>query len=158
MIKYLILFYCISSIAEAGTIKQIIENTERIYKLPPGLLLAIAEVESGGNPNAFIKEDGISHQSSHGLFQIQLGTARHMGFKGTAKQLMKPQVNATYAALYLKWLLELSKNDYSKALTCYNSGPASDACKSDHYYSRYVGKVFNSWIKQRSVYVSNPIH
>lgn len=116
--------------------------------LPRGILSAIAKVESNHNPHAYTKSDGYSGKASHGLFQIQLAAARDVGFKGKSSELMNPEVNIKYAALYLSWILKKTKGDVAQGLTCFNSGVFSASCKSGKY-SKYSGRVFNEWVRSR---------
>lgn len=129
----------------AAANEQLIRATELRYNLPEGLMVAIQKVESNGNPNAFVRKDGVSNHSSYGLFQIQLPTARFMGFKGKPKDLFKPAINVEYAGKYLHYIItNISHGDPARTLKCWNAGPHSKACKKD---STYVDKVFNTYLK-----------
>jgi soluble lytic murein transglycosylase-like protein len=134
--------------AKTITLNDVIKQAESKYNLPKGLISAVAYVESRHDHKAFVKEDGYSKQSSFGLMQIQLGTARQMGFKGKSKELLRPDINIEFGAAYLRWLLNYTKNDYAKALTCYNAGPYSELCKSGRY-SNYSGQVLNALLNQK---------
>lgn len=129
------------------TIPNLLSATEIKYDLPKGLLHAVVRVESGNNHKAFVKHDGKSGLSSYGLMQIQMASAKSVGFKGTSAQLMTPVNNIEYGARYLKWLMNTNGNNVSLALTCYNAGPYSYACRNKKY-GRYVGLVLNHWIKR----------
>ena len=59
--------------------------------LPASLVERVIRRESGGNPRAV-------HAGNYGLMQIRLGTARAMGYTGSAAGLLDPQTNMTYAA------------------------------------------------------------
>lgn len=158
--------------AENTALKLFIPNmitaAEMKYDLPNKLLAALIQVESAGKHLAINKDDGnkaLKDQgvkvTSHGLVQIQLGTAKMVQIEKakamgvdlnkkdiiTAKQLMSPETNIEYGAMYLKWLLANHDNDISLALTCYNSGAFSRMCKNKVYYGKYVGKVLNAWAK-----------
>jgi len=138
------------------SISNMLKAAEIKYEIPEGLLVAIAEVESGGNPRAFVAEDGNSGLASHGLLQVQLASAKTVGFKGKSKELMRPDVNIEYGAAYFKWLLETHNKDLSWALTCYNVGVGHRMCKNKKY-SNYPAKVLNAYVKYnlRSLNVSN---
>lgn len=133
-----------TSSLERPSIRDLILRTEKSEGLPKGILSAIAYVESRHNPKAFVRHDGRGRRSSHGLFQVQLQAARQVGFKGTARELMKPEVNTKYAAKYLKYLLKVTKNNYAEAITAYNSGLNNRKSSSP-----YVGKVLNAWVNHR---------
>src|SRR5580704_12953070 len=62
--------------------------------VPVSLIERVIKRESGGNPRAVSR-------GNYGLMQIRLGTARAMGFSGSAAELLDPQVNMTYAVRYL---------------------------------------------------------
>lgn len=137
------------------SLKQYIDNVEGHYKLPKNLLAAIINVESGGAIGAVNPNDGTKLQKlqgkivkSVGLMQLQLATARHMGFRGKLKDLILPVVNIEYGARYLRQLLDTHHNNIAQALTCFNSGPASSSC-INRQYTPYVGKVLNSLYANR---------
>lgn len=149
---------------------SLIKASEIKYELPEGLLNAMISVESNGNHKAVNKNDGNSAQRgkglkirSYGLMQMQLDAARLVqrlkakrdGLRlkkkdlVTPRQLMKPEVNVDYGAAYVKWLLDTHNGNVSLALTCFNSGPNSNLCKTKHYYGEYVGKVLNAMLSER---------
>ena len=127
------------------TIKGLLVNAERKHNIPKGILDAIARVESNHDYDAFVKHDGSTRKSSFGLMQLQLASARQVGFKGKSKELLTPEVNIEYASLYLKLILKSHKNDVARSLTCYNAGPNSSLCRSKRY-SSYVGLVLNALV------------
>src|SRR5262249_10383568 len=57
--------------------------------LPSPLIQRVIARESGGNPRAV-------HAGNYGLMQIRLGTARAMGYTGSAAGLLDPHTNMTY--------------------------------------------------------------
>ena len=132
--KYLLILTLLTSSAQAFELNNIVRAAEIKYELPPGLLAAMVQVESAGNHKAYVKQDGASRKPSHGLLQVQLASARHVGFRGTVKELMRPEVNVEYGAAYLAWLLKESKGDYALALSCYNTGPYSTTCLNKRYF------------------------
>lgn len=146
--KYFIPFLFLIPSAQAFELQNIVRAAEIKYELPEGLLGAMIAVESSGDHKAFVPSDGVSQKPSYGLMQIQLGSARFVGFRGKPKDLMKPEINVEYAAAYLSWLLQQTKGDYSLALTAYNTGLYSNAVKNKKY-GKYVGKVFNAWMKTK---------
>ncbi len=134
------------------TVDSIARHAERKYKLPHGLIGAVIKVESNGNAAAYALDDGTHAQKaagrvvgSRGLMQIQVATARHMGFRGHPLDLHAPSINIEFGARYLSWLYEKNGKDVSQTLTCYNSGPASEVCQQKQY-TKYVGKVLNAWV------------
>jgi len=139
----LFLFPMSISAEMSPTLENMYKDAEAKYGLPDGILAAIGTVESNNNHRAYVKEDGRGRKASFGVMQIQLATARQMGFKGNPKELLQPRVNIEYSAAYLTWLLKRSNNNIAQALTCYNAGAHHTLCKTKHY-SPYVGLIFNA--------------
>lgn len=149
-------------------VPNMIKAAEMKYDLPSRVLQALIQVESAGNYAAMNHDDGNKSTKrkglrvkSFGLVQIQLETARFMQKEKakstgeiitkknqiTTSQLIRPEINIEYGAMYIKWLLSTHDNDISWALTCYNSGHASRMCTNKIYYGKYVGKVLNEMVK-----------
>src|SRR5580692_12408485 len=83
--------------------------------VPVSLVERVIKRESGGNPRA------VSH-GNYGLMQIRLGTARAMGFSGSAAELLDPEVNMTYAVRYLAGAYRAAGGNESRAVALYASG------------------------------------
>lgn len=116
------------------------------FKLPANLLSSICYVESHYNPNALHKDDGDSN--SVGLCQVKLKTAKWLGFKGNEKQLLKPEINAYYAAKYLQYLLKRYHGNITKAIIAYNRGNAGTLTRtsySDKVYRRLKEERINEY-------------
>lgn len=145
-------------------IVNLIKAAEIKYELPSGLLRALIFVESSMNHKALVERDGVSGLASYGLAQIQLdaailmqrlkakrdGLKLHKSELIKPKDLMRPEVNVEYGAMYLKWLLQTHRNDIAWALSCYNSGPNSVGICKNKRYSHYVGLVLNALISQQT--------
>lgn len=131
---------------EPITIAMVFVTATQTFKLPEHLLSALCYVESTHNIHAVHKDDGSS--SSLGLCQIKLTTARLLGFKGTEAKLMKPAINAYYAAKYLKKQLVRYDGDTLKAVAAYNSGSYKERNNSP-INKQYVTKVFRAWLEKR---------
>jgi soluble lytic murein transglycosylase-like protein len=54
--------------------------------------------------------------------QIRLGTARAMGYGGSAEGLLDPQTNMTYAVRYLAGAYRAAGGDESRAVALYARG------------------------------------
>jgi soluble lytic murein transglycosylase-like protein len=80
--------------------------------LPPELLHSVIQVESNYNPGA------VSHKGAQGLMQLIPETARRFGVLNS----FDPVENIQGGAKYLKYLLDLYKGDYPRALAAYNAG------------------------------------
>ena len=57
-----------------------------------------------------------------GLMQIKLGTARGLGYTGTAEGLRDPDINLTYAVKYLAGAYGAANSDHKRAMHYYASG------------------------------------
>ena len=83
--------------------------------VPVSLVDRVIKRESGGNPRAVSR-------GNYGLMQIRLGTARAMGFSGSAAELLDPQVNMTYAVRYLAGAYRAAGGNENRAVALYASG------------------------------------
>lgn len=89
------------------SIVTIILNAAKAAHVSGALLLAICGHESNNFTLKYNANDNGS--PSHGICQVKLATARMLGFKGTAKELMNDKMNARFSAMYLKY----QQNRYS---------------------------------------------
>ena len=106
---------------------------------------SIIQVESAGNSNAINEKT-----NCFGLMQVQLATARVMGFRGTSKDLMKPIVNKYYGSSYIQFLIKRYNNQLYKALDAYNRGYGNVdkfPYKGDYKNHHYVGLIINNMEK-----------
>lgn len=113
------------------------ELASRMHHVPMDVLLAVAETESGWNP------DARSSANAHGIMQIQWpDTARHLGITRVA-ELYNPCLNIELGARYLRELLDASGGDLSRALAAYNYGPSRIASEKALPAGavRYLGRV-----------------
>ena len=83
------------------------------YGLPPGLLAAVAQVESAGNASA------VSHAGAQGLMQLMPATAKGLGVNA-----LDPAQAVDGAARLLKGHLG-SFGSLELALAAYNAGPGA---------------------------------
>ncbi len=82
------------------------------YSVDPRLILAVIKVESDFNPMAR------SSSGARGLMQLLPTTAARFG----AHSVEDPAENIEAGTQYLRYLLDLFKNDVDKALAAYNAG------------------------------------
>lgn len=97
----------------ASDIQQIIIEEANRAGVSPALMLAIANQESGFNPNAVGDK---SLGGSYGLFQIHKPS--HPDYTGG----FDPRANAAYASKMMAGLLKAYNGDVAKALWGYNAG------------------------------------
>ena len=83
--------------------------------VPISLVDRVIKRESGGNPRAVSR-------GNYGLMQIRLGTARAMGYTGSAAGLLDPQTNMTYAVRYLAGAYRAAGGNESRAVALYARG------------------------------------
>ncbi len=85
------------------------------HGLPPSLVHRVIMRESRYNPRAVSK-------GNYGMMQIRLGTARAMGYTGSAAGLLDPNVNMTYAVKYLAGAYQAAGGNPDRAVALYASG------------------------------------
>jgi soluble lytic murein transglycosylase-like protein len=83
--------------------------------LPEALVHRVIVRESGYRP-------GLVSRGNIGLMQIKLGTARSLGYTGTAEGLRDPDTNLTWAVKYLAGAYRAANGDHSRAVHYYASG------------------------------------
>lgn len=83
--------------------------------LPVELVHRVVKRESGYNPRA-------SSRGNFGLMQIRYGTARGVGYAGSAAGLLDPETNLTYAVRYLAGAYRAAGGNASRAVSLYASG------------------------------------
>jgi len=119
----------------------LIRHSAEEYDLDPNLIFATIMVESGGNTYAIRQEPRI-HDASYGLGQLLYGTARGIGYRGTAEGLFDPAVNIDLIAKYHKRNFDHYKELNPVELTvAYNTGSpykrptAGHLTKFDKWYN-----------------------
>jgi hypothetical protein len=88
--------------------------------VPLSLVQRVIARESGGNPRAVSR-------GNYGLMQIRLGTARAMGYTGSAAGLLDPQTNMTYAVRYLAGAYRAAGGNENRAVALYARGYYAEA-------------------------------
>ena len=109
--------------------------------VPVSLVERVIKRESGGNPRAVSR-------GNYGLMQIRLGTARAMGYTGSAAGLLDPQTNMTYAVRYLAGAYRAAGGNESRAVALYASGYYGVAKRqgfSPYGSSPYGGSYQTAW-------------
>ncbi|WP_244562178.1 lytic transglycosylase domain-containing protein [Bradyrhizobium lablabi] len=99
-----------------AAVRAMVEQEVRSTGLPADLADAVVDVESNYNPSA------IGGVGEIGLMQIRPGTAAMLGFRGSAEELAKPEVNIHYGVTYLSKAWRLANGDLCRTLMKYRAG------------------------------------
>jgi len=98
-----------------GNLDSLISKHAMAYNVPESLVRRIIKRESRGNPRVISK-------GNYGLMQIKLGTARGMGYAGTAAGLLDADTNMTYAVKYLANAYKVAGGNETRAVSLYAGG------------------------------------
>ena len=101
-----------------------------MYHLPSNLLSKVCFVESSHKTNIITQDT--NGQKSIGICQIQLRTAKSLGFKGSELDLLNPSVNIKFAGAYLSHQFNRYRN-WTKAVKAYNAGFAKNNIPNQYY-------------------------
>jgi soluble lytic murein transglycosylase-like protein len=83
--------------------------------MPVAFVRQVIRRESNFNPRA------VDH-GNYGLMQIRLGTARALGYRGTAAGLLDPETNMTYGMRYLAGAYRAAHGNEARTLVLYSRG------------------------------------
>lgn len=95
--------------------RALIKKWAAIHQIPESLLHRQIQHESGYNPAA-------RNGPYYGLLQIQVQTARTMGYKGTPEGLLDAETNLKYAGKYLRGAWLVSGRNQDRAMKWYAKG------------------------------------
>lgn len=101
--------------SEGHKYEQLINDAAEKYDLPPNLIAAQIQQESGG------KTDAVSSKGAGGLMQIMPATAKDLG----VTDVHDPAQNIEGGAKYMRQMLDRYDGDVTKALAAYNAGPGN---------------------------------
>jgi soluble lytic murein transglycosylase-like protein len=104
-----------SAAEERATLDALIAQHAGANGVPVSLVRRVIMRESRYNARAV-------SGGNYGLMQIRLGTARAMGYRGTAAGLLDPDTNMTYAVRYLAGAYRAAGGNESRAAALYASG------------------------------------
>ena len=151
---------------------QEIESVANRFSLPVGLIHAIVQVESSGNPWATRYEPGFkalyldnrtwrvygavsmdteiaSRATSYGLMQIMGQVARERGCEmAFLTELCRPEAGLEYGCRQLKFLTDryYDGKDWNPVIAAYNAG-SPRRTKDGHFSNQsYVNKVRGYWV------------
>jgi len=108
-----------------GNLDALIAMHAAANNVPPDLVRRVIKRESGGNPRSV-------SQGNYGLMQIKLGTARSMGYRGSAAGLLDADTNMTYAVKYLAGAYHAADGNANRAVHYYASGYYNAAKSRGH--------------------------
>jgi hypothetical protein len=83
--------------------------------VPVELVHRVIVRESRYNPRAV-------NSGNYGMMQIRLGTARGLGYTGSAQGLLDPNTNLTYAVKYLAGAYKVAGGNHHRAVSLYAGG------------------------------------
>jgi soluble lytic murein transglycosylase-like protein len=92
-----------------------VEQQASANGIPASLVHRVIMRESGYNPRAV-------SSGNYGMMQIRLGTARAMGYNGSAAGLLDAETNMTYAVRYLAGAYRAAGGSESRAVALYARG------------------------------------
>lgn len=98
-----------------GNLDSLVARHAAANSLPEDLIRRVIKRESGGNPRAISK-------GNYGVMQIRLGTARALGYRGTAAGLLDADTNMTYAVKYLAGAYQVADGNPNRAVHYYAAG------------------------------------
>jgi len=93
--------------------------------VPEALVHRMIVRESGYRPH-------LVSRGNIGLMQIKLGTARGLGYTGSAEGLRDPDANLTWAVKYLAGAYHAANGDHNRAMRYYASGYYHAARRQRH--------------------------
>jgi len=100
---------------EGAAYQHLVQQHAAANGIPAELVHRVIMRESRYNPRAVSK-------GNYGMMQIRLGTARAMGYRGTAAGLLDPNVNMTYAVKYLAGAYRAAGGNHDRAVANYARG------------------------------------
>lgn len=124
-----------------GDLGALVEETSRRHKLPPGLLAAVVQIESGTQPHR------ISRAGAMGPGQLMPGTARML----KVSDPFDPGPSIDGSARYLAQQLRRYDGNVTLALAAYNAGPGAvrDRVPQNGETEHYVRKVLREYERRR---------
>jgi soluble lytic murein transglycosylase-like protein len=118
-----------------AAVRAMVEQEVLKTGLPADIADAVVYVESNYDP-LMIGEVG-----EIGLMQVRPGTAAMLGFRGSAEELAKPEINIHYGVAYLSKAWRLANGDLCRTLMKYRAGHGEEVmtARSANYCARARG-------------------
>ena len=101
--------------ASDGALDALIAKHAQANGVPEALVHRVVQRESRYNARA-------QHRGNYGLMQIKHGTARTMGYTGSASGLLDADTNLSYAVPYLAAAYRVAGGNQRRALALYTRG------------------------------------
>lgn len=95
--------------------RRLVDHYASVYDVPAALVHRVIQRESGYRPEA-------RNGPYYGLMQILPQTARTMGHRGEASELLDAETNLKYGVKYLRGAWLLSHGSYDEAIGWYARG------------------------------------
>lgn len=105
-----------ASVAQNHPYGTIIASHAAANGVPEALIHRVIMRESRYQPNL------IGRGGTIGLMQIKLGTARSLGYTGSAEGLRDPETNLTYGIRYLAGAYRTANGNHDRAVSYYAGG------------------------------------
>jgi soluble lytic murein transglycosylase-like protein len=128
-----------ASLDANGNLDSLIARHAAANSVPVELVRRVIKRESGGNPRVISK-------GNYGVMQIRLGTARAMGYRGTAAGLLDADTNMTYAVKYLAGAYHAADGNANRAVHYYAAGY--------YYAAKSKGRLHKSNDNPRNTFAS----
>jgi hypothetical protein len=115
-----------------AAVRAMLEQEVQKTGLPADIADAVVYVESNYDPSV------IGGVGEIGLMQIRPGTAAMLGFRGSAGELAKPEINIHYGVAYLSKAWRLANGDLCRTLMKYRAGHGEETmtARSVNYCNR----------------------
>jgi soluble lytic murein transglycosylase-like protein len=125
-----------------------VEQEVRKTGLPADIADAVVHVESNYDPSA------IGGVGEIGLMQIRPETAAMLGFRGSAEDLAKPEINIHYGVTYLSKAWRLANGDLCRTLMKYRAGHGEEVMtpRSQNYCNRarsHLAALGSPWRREQ---------
>jgi soluble lytic murein transglycosylase-like protein len=130
-----------------GNLDSLIARHAAANNVPEDLVRRVIKRESGGNPRVISK-------GNYGVMQIRIGTARALGYRGTAAGLLDADTNMTYAVKYLAGAYHAADGNANRAVHYYAAGyyyPAKSKGRLDKSNDNPLNAFASTAAKNQSV-------
>jgi len=130
-----------AALARDAQYDALVATHAKANNLPEALVHRVIVRESGYRP-ALVSRGNI------GLMQIKLGTARSLGYTGTAEGLRDPDTNLTWAVKYLAGAYRAANGDHGRAMHYYASGYYTHAKRQHRHHPPRPEELTNANAQQ----------